>query len=277
MTRPFAILLLVLAAITAAPARAQPQLIGSIEFEYGAATQSENEAMRERLMSRRTLEELVQFLSPLKLPQKLRIVTEECSQRSAENAFYSTTTQTITICYQYVTLFARYAAEPDMLPGFTREEIFVGSFLSTVLHELGHAVFHVLDIAVFGHEEDAADQIATFVMLQFGPDVARTTIKGAAYKWFKAAISRPPTYYDTHGTPAQRYYNTLCIAYGGQPNTFRDLAGGGLLPRSRIEACALEYAQVRRAFEETVMPHVDRELLNGVLARRWLRAGDGAR
>jgi hypothetical protein len=26
-----------------------------------------------------------------------------------------------------------------------------------------------------------------------------------------------------------------------------------------------------------VLPHVDRELLNQVLARRWLRAGDGAR
>ena len=106
MTRPLAILFLALAVITAAPAGAQPQLIGSIEFEYGAATQSENAEMRERLMSRRTLEELVQFLSPLKLPQKLLIVTEECPQRSAENAFYSTTTSTITICYQYVSLFA---------------------------------------------------------------------------------------------------------------------------------------------------------------------------
>ena len=54
-------------------------------------------------------------------------------------------------------------------------------------------------------------------------------------------------------------------------------AGGGLLPRSRVEACALEYAQVRRAFQETVLPHIDQELLNRVLARRWLRAGDGGR
>lgn len=277
MVRSFAIVILALIVMPAAPAPAQPQLVGSIEFEYGPAVQTENIAIRERLMSRQTLEDLVQFLSPLKLPQTLRIVTDECPPRSAENAFYSTTTSTITICYQYVNLFARHAAEPDMLPGFTREEIFVGSFLSTVLHELGHAVFHLLDIAILGHEEDAADQIATFVMLQFGPDVARTTIKGAAYKWFKAAISRPPTYYDTHGTPAQRYYNTLCIAYGGQPETFRDLAGGGLLPRSRIEECAVEYAQVRRAFEETVLPHIDKELLNRVLARRWLRADDGAR
>src|SRR5258708_38010788 len=162
MARPLGMLFLGGGVRAAAPAGAQAQLIGSIEFEYGASTQSETAGMRERSMSRRTLEDLVQFLSPLKLPQKLLIVTEECPQRSAENAFYSTTTSTITICYQYVSLFARYAAEPDMLPGFTREEIFVGSFLSTVLHELGHAVFHLLDIAVFGHEEDAADQIATF-------------------------------------------------------------------------------------------------------------------
>ena len=52
MTRPLAILFLALAVITAAPAGTQPQLIGSIEFEYGAATQSENAEMRERLEGR---------------------------------------------------------------------------------------------------------------------------------------------------------------------------------------------------------------------------------
>jgi len=41
MTRPLAILFLALAVVTATPAGAQPQLIGSIEFEYGAATQAE--------------------------------------------------------------------------------------------------------------------------------------------------------------------------------------------------------------------------------------------
>jgi len=269
--------ILILALLAAAPAMAQPQLKGSVDFDYLPAAAPENIEMRERLMQRKALDELAQFLSPLKLKRTLRLVTDECPERSAENAWYSGRDATITICYQYVNLFARYAAAPDMLPGFTREEIFVGAFLSTVLHELGHAVFDLLDIAVFGHEEDAADQISAFVLLQFGPDVARTTIKGAAYKWFMSAIQRPPTYYDTHGTSAQRYYNYLCIAYGGQPETFGDLAGGGLLPRSRLEDCALEYAQVRRAFDETVLPHIDREMLNRVLARRWLRADDGSR
>jgi hypothetical protein len=112
LARSIAIVILVLVVMPATPARAQPQLIGSIEFEYGAATESENADMRERLMSRRTLEELVQFLSPLKLPQKLRIVTEERPRAAPRTHSISTTTSTITICYQYVSLFARYAADP---------------------------------------------------------------------------------------------------------------------------------------------------------------------
>ena len=33
------------------------------------------------------------------------------------------------------------------------------------------------NIPVFGREEDAADQLSAFLMLQFGKDVARTTIR----------------------------------------------------------------------------------------------------
>ncbi len=274
---PTALALLVALALPAAPAAAQqpPPLQGSIGYEYRPAKAPENIQMRERLMKRQMLEELAQFLSPLKLQRRLVISTEECPG-SGENAWYSPRDARITLCYQYLNMFARYAVEPNMLPGFTREEVFIGSVLSTALHELGHAVFHLLDIAVFGHEEDAADQIAAFVMLQFGPSVARTTIKGAAYKWFMAAIKGPPAYYDTHGTSAQRYYNYLCIAYGGQPETFSDLASGGLLPRSRVAECAIEYSQVRHAFGETMMRHIDRDLLRQVLARQWLRPGDGS-
>jgi len=260
----------------ALPAVAQVSLLeGSIGYEYRSAKAPENNQMRERLMKRQMLEELVQFLSPLKLQRRLVITTEECPG-SGLNAWYSPRDARITLCYQYLNMFAKYAAEPNMLPGFTREEVFIGSVLSTTLHELGHAVFHLLDIAVFGHEEDAADQIAAFVMLQFGPSVARTTIKGAAYKWFMAATRGAPAYWDNHGAAAQRYYNYLCIAYGGQPQTFNDLATGGLLPRARVSECTTEYQQVRHAFGETMMRHIDPEKLRQVLAKQWLRPGDGS-
>jgi len=49
-----------------------------------------------------------------------------------------------------------------------------------------------------------------------------------------------------------------------------------LLPRSRVAECALEYQQVRRAFVETIMPHIDRDLMRQVLERKWLRPSDGS-
>ena len=85
----------------------------------------------------------------------------------------------------------------------------------------GHAVNDLLNLPVLGREEDSADQIAGFIMLQFGKDVARIAIKGTAYSWLTFAREDRPVYWDTHSTPAQRFYNFLCIGYGGDPRHSR--------------------------------------------------------
>src|SRR5688572_32230290 len=48
-----------------------------------------------------------------------------------------------------------------------------------------------------------------------------------------------------HGTPAQRFYNLVCIAYGADAQLFADLVQKGYLPKERAEGCAEEYQQVR--------------------------------
>jgi len=88
MTRPLAILFLALAVVTATPAGAQPQLIGSIEFEYGAATQAENAEMRERLMSRARSRSWCSSCRRSSWPQKLRIVTEEAPAQRRERLLF---------------------------------------------------------------------------------------------------------------------------------------------------------------------------------------------
>ena len=60
------------------------------------------------------------------------------------------------------------------------EDAVVGPFVDVLLHELSHAIFDMLKIPLFGKEEDAADQLAAFILLQFGNEVARRTITGAA-------------------------------------------------------------------------------------------------
>jgi Putative metallopeptidase len=225
----------------------------------------------QRFKQRQVLEELSAFLAPLRFPHLLRVRTKPCG---VINAFYDPTEWTVNICYEWIDATELFAPKGTSPEGFTRQEVLVGSFVGVVLHEMGHAVNDMFTLPVLGREEDAADQIAGFVMLQFGKEVARTAIKGMAYVWLTFARASYPAYWDVHSTPGQRFYNFLCIGYGGDPQTFKDQVDKWL-SKDRVETCAHEYQQVRNAFAKTVLPHIDQDLLKQVQSRQWLRPEDG--
>ena len=67
--------------------------------------------------------------------------------------------------------------------GVTPDDAAVGQFVWFTLHEVGHAVFDIFDVPIFGNEEDAADNFATYIMLQNQMSEARRLIGGAAWAW----------------------------------------------------------------------------------------------
>jgi len=249
-----------------------------VVIEYVEPTKPYLRSVYDRMKQRQFLEQLQQFLSPLRLPVTLPIRMLECGET---NAYYqpSGPQRGLQLCYEYPEFVGRMAPAETTPEGFTREEVILGGFLSVVFHELGHAVFHLLDVPMFGREEDAADQISAFIMLQFGKNVARRTLTGGAYVWQAFYSGRSPwprtLYSDTHGHDLQRYYNILCIAYGGDPETFKALVESGPLPPERARNCGREYQQIRRAFVDTILPHIDQDLMKKVQARDWLRPDDG--
>jgi hypothetical protein len=225
----------------------------------------------QRLKQRQVLEELSAFLSPLKLPRTLRVRTKSCG---VVNAFYEPNEWTVNMCYEWIDATEQMAPQATSPDGFTRQEVIVGGFVGVILHELGHAVSDMYELPVLGREEDSADQISGFVMQQFGKDVARTAIKGMAFVWLNYARQGNPAYWDVHSTPGQRFYNFLCIGYGGDPATFKDQVDKWL-SKDRVESCPHEYQQVKNAFVKTILPHIDQELMKKVQAAKWLRPDDG--
>jgi hypothetical protein len=225
----------------------------------------------QRLKQRQVLEELSAFLSPLKLPRTLRVRTKSCG---VVNAFYEPNEWTVNMCYEWIDATEQMAPQATSPDGFTRQEVIVGGFVGVILHELGHAVSDMYELPVLGREEDSADQISGFVMQQFGKDVARTAIKGMAFVWLTYARQGNPAYWDVHSTPGQRFYNFLCIGYGGDPATFKDQVDKWL-SKDRVESCPHEYQQVKNAFVKTILPHIDQELMKKVQAAKWLRPDDG--
>ncbi|PWL37162.1 MAG: hypothetical protein DCO97_01195 [Marivita sp. XM-24bin2] len=126
------------------------------------------------------------------------------------------------------------------------EDAFVeANILGIFYHELGHALIDVMQMPVFGQEEDAAD-VASILLIDelFEPDWALSMAYDVANGfWAEAVVNAeyPVPYWDTHGPDEQRFYNTVCLFYGGDPDTRDDFAEDMELPEERAEYCVEEY------------------------------------
>ncbi len=240
-----------------------------IVISYDPVTNYLYQGVADRLKARHVLEELRRFLAPLRLPTTLSIKTAQCG---ATNSWYEPHGGGVFICYEFVAWMERLAPTHNLPGGVTPEDAIVGPFVQVVFHELGHAVFDLLQVPIMGREEDAADQFAGYIMLMLGKDVARRTLPAAAYFWQAGSTDWSHIdFADVHGNPVQRSYNYLCMAYGGYPDEFKDLVTNGLLPQARAARCPHDYQVLRNAFMKTINPFIDQDLLKVVQSRQWLR------
>jgi hypothetical protein len=238
------------------------------------------QVVRERLMKRRLLEEFRDFISPLRLPKTLRLVAGECPI----GPHYLGAQRYIAWCYEFSPELEEDIDSLMKKPvpkgvTYTRQEVLAGAVAGIMLHELGHALFDILDVPVFGREEDGADQLSAFIAVQFSPDVARTVIKGFALWWLSTgdpSVEKrgPEVYSGEHGTGSQRMFNVLCMAYGANAKLFQDFVDSGWLPKARAVNCAEEFQQVRLAFQTTILPFIDEAQMKRVRARKWFQPGE---
>lgn len=138
------------------------------------------------------------------------------------------------------------AALPGSLSADAAEDAFVeANILGIFYHELGHALIDVMQMPVFGQEEDAAD-VASILLIDhlFEADAALDMAYDVANGFWAEAVTHaddPVPYWDVHGPDEQRFYNTVCLFYGGDPDTRDDFAADMELPEERAEYCVEEY------------------------------------
>ena len=75
---------------------------------------------------------------------------------------------TVTICYEYLRHILESLLSENDPAGVTPDDAAAGQFFWVTFHEVGHAIFDIFDVPIFGRPEDAADNFATYIMLQFG-------------------------------------------------------------------------------------------------------------
>jgi hypothetical protein len=182
----------------------------------------------------------------------------------------------ITICYEYIDELIKNMPDEKRPSGIAPMDTVIGPLFEVALHEFAHAMFDMLKLPVFGREEDAADQVAAYTLLQFGETESRRLIAGTAYAYHMDekkidSCRKIEDYAGAHGTPAQRFFNVLCIAYGADTKLYGDIVSKGYLPKSRAEFCEEEYEQVQDAVDLLIIPHIDLDLADEVMDGAWLR------
>jgi Putative metallopeptidase len=222
------------------------------------------------LIRSRWMDEAQEFFGIFKLPQDITIFVRSCGM---SNAWY--VHGTLTVCYEYLDDIIKSIPPGDTPDGITPRDAARGQFVYTLTHEMGHALYDILEIPILGAPEDAADDFAAYMMLQLGKERSRQLMLGAAYSYANYIKNPKVTvnlgaFADVHSAPMQRYYDLLCMAYGANHEAFQDVVEKGYLPAARAKTCSTEYGEVNFAFKKLIQPSIDEELAKKVLDRAWL-------
>jgi hypothetical protein len=150
---------------SSSPGLAQDLQNSQVEIAYVEPSEAGYRPIYERLKQRGVLEELRAFLAPLQLPKKVAIRTEQCNGLGGPYQAGGP----VTICYEYVArleeLAAKIPADARTTRGVARDHAVVGAFVQAVLQQSASAIFEVLNVPIWGREQDAADKLAGFLML----------------------------------------------------------------------------------------------------------------
>jgi hypothetical protein len=249
--------LVAIAALGASPASAFfGKNTEKVRILYGPTDNPVHELMSKSLKEHRVLETLQELLSGFRLPKTLTLQVAGC--KGVVNAWYED--DTVTVCYEFVGDVIMRAPQQTTPEGITREDAIAGFIAEVFLHETGHALFDLLDVPIFGREEDAADQFAAYILLQLEQAEARKMIGGIAHMlWNESKIRKVDrdAFANIHGLPAQRFFNLVCMAYGSDTKYFADLVDKGFLPKERAEGCEAEYGQIKHAMDTLISPHIE--------------------
>lgn len=185
------------------------------------------------------------------LPNDITLTSLDCGQ---QNAFYSPDKKTIFICYELMELFYEVFTKKGVAPDEANKRMF-NAIQFVFLHELGHALVDNYQLGVTGKEEDAVDQLATYISIEEVQNGEDNALNGALTFMLlsEGQDANKMPFYDEHSMGPQRFFNILCWLYGHDPQKYANLVPKSL-PEERAVRCSDEYTKFTRYWKKELKP-----------------------
>jgi hypothetical protein len=209
----------------------------------------------QRVRQQRTLEQISELLNDrFPLPRNVPVIVAECERI---NAFYSPRDQHVVFCYELVEHLARTFVRDNAWTAAQREAV-DGAMRFILMHEVGHALVHILDLPITGREEDAVDQLAALMLIESGEKGAQAALNGVLAIQSGSREFEELELAGEHSLGPQRLYNVACWIYGSDPQKYRGIVTSGQLPESRAVRCPSEYDRLQKAWTRILQPYQQR-------------------
>jgi hypothetical protein len=174
------------------------------------------------------------------LPRDIYLRARDCGEK---NAFYNQDDSSVTVCYELMEHFYNVFKAGN----YDDKKAYAMMFDATrfvFLHEIGHALIDTYKLPITANEEDAADRCSTYINLEELGKEGVNAVLAAAQAFqieSKANTGRPKNMADEHLLQEQRFYNSLCMLYGSDPDKYSMIVTDGYLPKERAVRCPTEY------------------------------------
>ncbi len=228
---------------------------GDFVVEHSTVKNPKFEAVDSQIKKEKVLEKAADKLNrSLALPHDIPMRTKDCGEA---NAYYDPKDKSITFCYELMERFFnlyRNAGDSEKLANERMNKAINFVFL----HELGHALIDSYKLPITGSEEDAADRCSSYICIEELGEEGVNSILAAAdafkleSKMRKGIDERQMA--DEHLLAEQRFFNSLCMVYGSDPQEYSSIVTKGYLPEARAKRCPADYNQIAKSWEKLLEP-----------------------
>ena len=180
-------------------------------------------------------------------PNNVSVIFKNCDEK---NAFYYEDTKSITICYELMEEINNIYTE-SWLTWDDLESAVFNNTLATLFHELWHAFIDIYKLPITGREEDVADQISVYILLETYDEWA-TAVLDAAEEYYVNHQKNPvewKDFADVHTSDLARYYNLVCWVYGSDESQFSGLLEETWITDDRASWCTEEYNKFKESLD----------------------------
>ncbi len=227
---------------------------GDFIVEHIAVQNPKYEEIDRQVKADKTLEKAADRLNrSLILPKDIYLRTKDCGQ---SNAFYNPQDESITVCYELMEHFYKIFRSV----GDTDQKAYNSMFDAITfvfLHEMGHALIDQYKLPITANEEDAADRLSSFVCIEeLGDDGVRAILAAADAMRIESKMKNTSErdLADEHLLQEQRFFNSLCMVYGSNPEKYPNIVSKGYLPDERAARCPAEYDRTANSWSDLLAP-----------------------